>query len=129
MVFYGGTFVVPDASTIHDDLLQMCRQLHTLMAANWTLLEGAQASSCHLDLMQISGKSLCNRWLYVSTINSAEAEQRVTEKEASLAPNLAILETAHGCTNGKAFRCTKFTSANSVPRYSKNICSIYWCVR
>lgn len=99
-VFYGGTFVVPDASTIHDDLLQMCGQLHTLMAANWTLLEGTgkflppgfDANQRDIIVQQVALRL---------NINSAEAEQRVTEKEALLAPNLAILETAHGCTNGK----------------------------
>jgi hypothetical protein len=99
-VFYGRTFVVPDANTIHDDLLQMCRQLHTLMAANWTLFEGAgeflpigfDANQRDVIVQQVALKL---------AIDPKEAQQRVAAKEAQLTPNLATLETAHTCTNGK----------------------------
>ena len=99
-MFYGGTFVVPEANTIRDDLLQMCRQLHTLMAANWALLDGAgEFLPIGFDANQRD--VLVQQVALRLTIDTAEAELRVAAKEALLAPNFAVLETAHACINGK----------------------------
>ena len=58
-VYYGAKFVVPDVTTIQNDLLQMCRQLGAAMAANWTLLQDAGAF-CRSALIPTIAPPLCS---------------------------------------------------------------------
>lgn len=98
---YGSTFVVPDRNAIQSDLLQTCRRLRTLMAANWVFseiggiehfTEGHDSADRQRLVEQSAVKMQCD---------VSQAEQRVVAKEALLDPLLAALETAQTCVNGK----------------------------
>lgn len=100
-LYYSGNFVVPDASTIAKDLLHLCRQLQTLMAAHWIFSDvgGIEFFSEGHDVLErdkliplIAAKLSC-------TIEDANV--RIAQKEALLDPLLSALATAHCCINGK----------------------------
>lgn len=99
-VFYGAKFVVPDVSVLRGELLRMCQELCTAMAAQWTLLEsggeflpdGFNISRRELVVLQVAARL---------GIDATDAEQRVAAKEALIAPNLTTLEAAHACIDGK----------------------------
>ena len=99
-VFYGAKFVVPNVNEIRAELLQMCQQLCTAMAAQWTLLEsggeflpdGFNVIRQELIVQQVAARL---------GIDAADAEQRITAKEILISPNLTTLEAAHACIDGK----------------------------
>ena len=100
--YYANAFVVPDTETVTQDLLQLCQNLRTLMAANWVFsevggpeyfTEGHQDIGDRPKLVQQTALRL--------SCDVAPAEQRIAEKEALLDPLLATLETAHHCVSGK----------------------------
>ena len=56
--FYANAFVVPDTETISRDLLQFCRTLRTLMAANWVFSDAGGLSISRKGMeMSATGKS------------------------------------------------------------------------
>ncbi len=93
---------VPDAAQVEQDLLALCRKLSGVMAVNWEfVVSGGGIKHLNLgfpvdnrqQLIQVAAKSL--------GCDEAEAEQRVSAREALLEPKLNTLAEAHTCVNGK----------------------------
>ena len=108
-VFYGSAIGVPTLAAVESELLQLFQRLHTIMAANWVLLDAAQTyfpkgydlKDRPTMIRLTAGKIGCDE---------GEAEKRIAAKEAIIAPSLKILETAHAYINGKFALHRFFTS-------------------
>ena len=96
-----GTKFVPLTTTeLQNGLLQLCKQLCTVMAANWVLLEGSgKFLSEGFDTTVRS--NIVQQVAVRLTIDTVEAEQRIVAKEVFLNSKLATLETAHQYVSGK----------------------------
>ena len=91
----------PDLQNIEADLLQLCRNLHTMMAANWLFSEAGQGK--HFG----AGNDLLDRDTVITRVaqefgcSPAEATLAVAEKERRIEPLLSGVETAYQRINGK----------------------------
>ncbi len=105
--YHGEKFAVADVKAMEQDLLDLCRQLKPIMAANWVFWDEYMASgSASIEFFK-EGFPVDNRSLLLREsqkrlgCSKAEAEQRIAEKEALLDIVLTGLESAHTRTNGK----------------------------
>ena len=98
--FLGAECPITDISAMEAKLLEFCRSLHCMMAANWLLIENGR--SRYSD-----GHHLLPRADFVAEISTKigmsvdEADAALTSKEAVMSPSLVTLETAHHVTSGK----------------------------
>jgi len=92
----------PDAAQVEQDLLTLCRKLREVMAANWEFV-GSGGGMKHLG----PGFPVDDRHRLIQVVagslgcDEAEANQRVSTREALLEPKLNTLSEAHTCVNGK----------------------------
>ena len=92
---------VPDTQVMETELLQMCRRLHTMMAANWTFVEagwGTHFSEGHVFVDRKTVEARVARELGCSQM---EAEAALADKERQIEPLLLGLKTAYQRINGK----------------------------
>ncbi len=105
--YHGEEFAVVDVKAMEQDLLDLCRQLKPIMAANWVFWDEYMASGSASIEFFTEGFPVDNRDLLLQEsqkrlgCSKAEAEQRIAEKEALLDTVLTRLEAAHTRTNGK----------------------------
>ncbi len=98
--FLGADCPINDVTAMEARMLEICRDLHSMMAANWLLIENGL--SRYSD-----GHHLLPRADFIAEISNrigmslAEADVALADKEATLSPSLATLETAHHVTSGK----------------------------
>ena len=100
-VLSGLEFQAADPQSMEADLLRLCRELLSLMAANWVFAEAGQGKHFR------EGNELVGRQAVIARVEKefgcsfAEAEAAVAGKETLIEPLLSHLETAHQRINGK----------------------------
>ena len=100
-VLSGPNTDVLDSQDTENRLLQICRSLHTMMAANWLFSEAGRGK--HFP----EGHRLMDREAVLARVTEdlgctpAEAEVAVVEKEKLIEPLLSDLEGAYRRINGK----------------------------
>lgn len=82
-------------------LLEMCRQLKTLMAANWALAEAQQGKHFAEGHEIIAREAVIERIAEELECSQEDAELALASKEESIEPMLSSLETAYRHINGK----------------------------
>lgn len=91
----------PSPQVIEAALLQMCRSLQTMIAANWAFSEAGRGKH------YTEGHALADRGTVLVRVtedlqcSAAEAEVILSRKEALIGPMLLTLEAAHQRINGK----------------------------
>lgn len=101
-VLSGANADAPNPQVMEAELLELCRSLHTMMAANWAFSEAGRKkyfqSGHTLPLDRQAVVAQVARELGCSEV---DAEAVVSEKEGLIEPLLLILETAYWRINGK----------------------------
>jgi hypothetical protein len=91
----------PTAADIETYILQVCRDLASMMAANWVFTEAGTGRFFR------EGHDLVERTLVVNRVateigcSTVQADEKITIKEGLIAPLLPTLETAYLRINGK----------------------------
>ncbi len=91
----------PDAQVMEAELLQMCRNLHTMMAANWVFSEAGRGRHFPEGHQLMDREAVMARVVEGLGCTTAKAEPAVSEKEVAIEPLLSSLEGAHQRINGK----------------------------
>lgn len=91
----------PDAQVMEAELLQMCRRLHTMMAANWVFSEAGRGRHFSEGHQPVDREATIARVVEELGCTPAEAETAVSEKEAAIEPLLSSLGSAYRRINGK----------------------------
>jgi hypothetical protein len=106
-LYLGQNFHIANVETMAQSLLNLCRQIKPIMAANWILWDenltraanrisyfgmGFPTDDRHLLLREMAKNLECSQ---------AEAEPRISEKEVLLEASLVHLDTAYTCIDGK----------------------------
>lgn len=100
-VLSGSDPAAPGAATLASDLLEMCRQLSLMMAANW-LCHEARCGAYYPEAHDIMGRdAVVEKFRKDHACSKERAAQLLAEKEALLGPLLIALDTAHTRINGK----------------------------
>ncbi|MDQ2732584.1 MAG: DUF4435 domain-containing protein [Armatimonadota bacterium] len=100
-VLAGYNAITPSPQDMETNLLQMCRRLHPMMAANWAFIEAGHGR--HFP----EGHALVDRETVIARVTAelgcsqAEAEAALSEREALIEPLLPNLEVAYQRINGK----------------------------
>jgi hypothetical protein len=100
-LYYGNDYMVPDVATILIELLRLCRQLRTRMAAHWIFFETGSIEYFPLGHDVLERDALMSLTAAKLGCSVEVAELRIAEKENLLDPLLTTLATAHTCVNGK----------------------------
>ena len=100
-VLSGSDAVIPNPQDTEIRLLQMCRNLHTMMAANWVFSEAGRGRHFTEGHQLIDREAVMARVVEGLGCTPAEAETAVSEKEVAIEPLLSNLEHAHRRINGK----------------------------
>lgn len=91
----------PDSHAIELKMLQMCRSLHTMMAANWAFVEAGQGTHFPEGHALVDRETVERRVAGELGCSQAEAEVALADKERQIEPLLSSLETAYQRINGK----------------------------
>ncbi len=100
-VLSGADADAPNPQVMEAELLRLCRDLHTMMAANWVFFDKGRGRYF------TEGHDLVDRQTVVARVvrelgcSPADAEAAVSKKEALIEPLLSSLEAAHRRINGK----------------------------
>ena len=100
-VLSGADANAPNPQVMEAELLGLCRNLHTMMAANWVFFDVGRGRYF------TEGHNLVDRQTVVACVvrelgcSLTDAEAAVSEKEGLIEPLLLILETAYWRINGK----------------------------
>jgi len=100
-VLAGSNANTPNPQNMETNLLQMCRSLHTMMAANWTFVEAGQGTHFPEGHALVDRKTIVARVVRELGCSQVEAEAALADKEARIVPLLSDLETAYQRINGK----------------------------
>ena len=99
-LFQGEAFAVVDAVEMSNRLLALCRELHTMMAANW-LLHEASAELFPEGYDLLSRDDMIAHTANRLHLDVAQTEPLVAAKEAAIGPLLVSLDDAYTRINGK----------------------------
>lgn len=91
----------PDPQDMEAILLQMCRSLHMMMAANWAFVEAGRGTHFPEGHMFVDRETVEARVARELVCSQVEAEAALADKERQIEPLLSSLETAHWRINGK----------------------------
>ena len=91
----------PNPQDMETPLLQMCRSLHSMMAANWVFSEVGRGRHFPEAHALLDRDAVVARVVTEIGCSQAEAETALAEKEELIEPLLAHFETAHQRINGK----------------------------
>jgi hypothetical protein len=106
-LFRGAELTLADEAAMAQELLEICRRLKPVMAANWVFWDqGVARGSSRIESFG-EGFPIDDRPRLVRetakrlSCSEKEAEQRIVEKESQLDVILGQLESAYTCVNGK----------------------------
>lgn len=100
---YGARDTPPTSGEITTHLLDLCHQLAPLIATNWILKEtpGSKLFESSFPLDRIDRALLIEQIVRLTSSTEEEAETKLAEKEAVIAPLLSDLSQAHKRIKGK----------------------------
>ncbi len=101
-VLSGADADAPNPQVMEAELLGLCRDLHTMMAANWVFSEAVRKKyfqSGHT--LPINSQAVIAQVARELGRSEVDAEAAVSKKEGLIEPLLLILETAYWRINGK----------------------------
>lgn len=101
-VYHGRDFTIDNAQTMEQKLMNICRQLKTIMAANWIIHESSTGTEYFSK-----GHQICNRDIIIRQASIRLGydrnltEQKIKEKEIIIESALNTISEAYTVINGK----------------------------
>ncbi len=101
-VYHGREFTMSDVTAIEHALLDICRQLKTIMAANWVIHESCQSAGYFTKGHRIAARNdIINQAGIRLGYEYNLTEKKISEKEEKIESALDSLAEAYTITNGK----------------------------
>jgi hypothetical protein len=100
-VLAGSNADTPSPQDMETALLQMCRSLHAMMAANWAFAEAGRGTHFPEGHAFVGRETVVARVVKELGCSQTEAEAALVQKEELIEPLLLHLETAYQRINGK----------------------------
>jgi hypothetical protein len=107
-IYPSKSFNIPDSSAMKKDLLELCEQLKTMMAANWVIYDSSTRENTGgkyfkegYDIKKNSRKDIIQQTSKRLNWEFAIAEQKIVEKEVIIQSKLDSIDNAYQIVDGK----------------------------
>jgi hypothetical protein len=104
-IYPSKSFNVPDSSAMEKDLLKLCEQLKTLIAANWVIYDSSTKGTKYFqegyDIEKKNRKDIIQDTTERLKWEFTIAEQKIAEKEVIIQSKLDSIDNAYQIINGK----------------------------
>jgi len=107
-IYPSKSFNIPDSSAMEKDLLKLCAQLKTMMAANWVIYDSSTRENTGgkyfkegYDIKKNSRKDIIQQTSKRLNWELARVEQKIVEKEVIIQSKLDSIDTAYQMIDGK----------------------------
>jgi len=103
-IYPSDSFNIPDAEAMAKDLLALCNQLTTIMAANWAIYESttdAKYFAAGYDLKRNNRDALIEQTAKKLNWDMNNTREKIEEKESIIQSQLSTIEMAYQLIDGK----------------------------